>query len=62
MVFWLENLNGRDQLEDLGIGGEIILEWILGEIGWEGVDWIHVAQARDQWQVLVKALMNAQVP
>jgi hypothetical protein len=26
----------------------------LGEIGWEVVDWIDVAQDRDQW----RALMN----
>jgi hypothetical protein len=28
-VFWLENLKGRDHLEDLGVDGKIILEWIL---------------------------------
>jgi hypothetical protein len=27
--FWSEKLKGRDQLEDIGIGGKIILEWIL---------------------------------
>jgi hypothetical protein len=26
---WLENLEGRDHLEDLGVDGKIILEWIL---------------------------------
>jgi hypothetical protein len=41
-VFQLENLKGKDHLEDLSIGRRIILEWIL-EIGWEGVDWIHLA-------------------
>jgi len=30
MKFWLENLVGRDHLEDLGVDGKIILEWILG--------------------------------
>jgi hypothetical protein len=30
-LFWLENLNGRDHSEDLGIDGKIILEWILGK-------------------------------
>jgi hypothetical protein len=30
-VFWLENLNRRDHLEDLGINGKIILEWIFGK-------------------------------
>jgi hypothetical protein len=37
----LENLKGRDHSEDLGVGGRI-LEWIL-EIGWDGVDWLHLA-------------------
>jgi hypothetical protein len=46
-IFWLENLKGRDHLEDLGVDGEI-LEWILGEQG-RGMDWIHLAQDRDQW-------------
>jgi hypothetical protein len=34
----------------------------LGEIGWEGVDWIHPAQNRDEWQVLVNIVKNLQVP
>jgi hypothetical protein len=32
------------------------------EIGWEGVDWIHVPQYRDQWQALVNMVMNLWVP
>jgi hypothetical protein len=46
--FWLEDLKGRDHLEDLSIDRRIILEWILTEIEWEGVDWICLAQDRDQ--------------
>jgi hypothetical protein len=34
----------------------------LGEIGWEGVDWIHMAQERDLWRVLVNTIMNFRVP
>jgi hypothetical protein len=34
----------------------------LGEIGWGGVDWIDLAQDRDQWKSLVKAVKNLQVP
>jgi hypothetical protein len=30
-IFWFENLKGRDHLEDLGMDGKIILEWILGK-------------------------------
>jgi len=34
----------------------------LREIWWEGVDWMHLAQDRDQWQALVKMVMNLWVP
>jgi hypothetical protein len=34
----------------------------LGEIGWDGMDWIDVAQDRDQWMALVSAVMNLLVP
>jgi hypothetical protein len=34
----------------------------LREIGWDGVDWINVAQGRDQWRALVNTLLNLRVP
>jgi hypothetical protein len=34
----------------------------LGELGWDGVDWINMAQDRGQWGALVKTLVNFQVP
>jgi hypothetical protein len=34
----------------------------LGKIGWSGVDWIGLTQARDKWRALVNAVMNLQVP
>jgi hypothetical protein len=34
----------------------------LKEIGCESVDWIHLAQHRIQWWVLVKIIMNLCVP
>jgi hypothetical protein len=30
----------------------------LMEIGWKGVDWIHLAQDRDQWKAFVNMVMN----
>jgi hypothetical protein len=30
----------------------------LREIGWGGVEWIHVAQAGDQWRALVSEVMD----
>jgi hypothetical protein len=34
----------------------------LKEIQLEGVDWIQLAQGRDQWQDLVNRVMNLWVP
>jgi hypothetical protein len=34
----------------------------LRETGWDGMDWIYLAQDRDQWRALVKMVMNPQVP
>jgi hypothetical protein len=34
----------------------------LRDIGWDDMDWIHVAQHRDQWRVLVSTVLNLQVP
>jgi hypothetical protein len=48
-------------LEDPGIDGMIILGWCTGS-GMEDMDWIDVAQYRDRWQVLIKAVMNLRVP
>jgi hypothetical protein len=34
----------------------------LREIGWYGVDWIDMAQDRDQWRALVNMVLNLRVP
>jgi hypothetical protein len=34
----------------------------LKEIGWDGVDWIEMAQDRDQWGALVNTVLNRRVP
>jgi hypothetical protein len=38
-----------------------LLNWIL-EIGWDGMDWIELAQDKDQWRALVNMVMNLRVP
>jgi hypothetical protein len=30
----------------------------LKETGWEGVNWIHLAQDRDQWRAAVNTVMD----
>jgi hypothetical protein len=54
-IFSLENLKGRDHLKD-----NIITD--LMDIKLEGVDWIHLAQDRDQWRDLVNMVTNFPVP
>jgi hypothetical protein len=34
----------------------------LKEIGWGGMDWIDIAQDRNQWRALVNTVMNLRVP
>jgi hypothetical protein len=38
------------------------IEMDLREIGWEGLDWIDLAQDRGQWRALVNTVMNLRVP
>jgi hypothetical protein len=34
----------------------------LRNIGWDGMDWIELAQDRDHWRALVNTVMNLRVP
>jgi hypothetical protein len=34
----------------------------LREIGWGGMDWIDLAQDKNQWTALVKTVMNLPAP
>jgi hypothetical protein len=34
----------------------------LRKIVWDGMDWIDLAQDRDQWEALVNTIMNLRVP
>jgi hypothetical protein len=60
-------------MKDMGTDRRIILKctfdrWVdnikmnLKETGWDGVDWIDVAQDRDQWRALVNTVLNLWVP
>jgi len=56
------------QLQGLKVLGRLWHRWEdnirmdLWEIGWEGVDWIHLAEdSRDQWRAVVNTVMNLRV-
>jgi hypothetical protein len=34
----------------------------LRDVGYDGMDWIVLAQDRDQWRVFLNAVMNRRVP
>jgi hypothetical protein len=34
----------------------------VGEIGWDGMDWIDMAQNKGQWRALVSTILNLRVP
>jgi hypothetical protein len=58
----VENLQGKDHLEDQTVDGKLNIIMDLREMGWEGVDWMHLAQDRAQWQALVNMIMDLWVP
>jgi hypothetical protein len=56
-IFGLKTLKGRDHLVSLGVDAKIILEWMSGNrLG--GMDWIHLAQDRDQLWALMNMIVN----
>jgi hypothetical protein len=38
------------------------IEMDLREIGWNGVDWIDMAQDRDRWRTFVNTVLSFRVP
>jgi hypothetical protein len=55
-------LKRRENFEDLGVNAGINTGIYLNEIGWEGVDWINLAEKRDQWRALVNTVIKLQSP
>ena len=53
-VLW-ENLKARVHLEHHGQIGRVTVKWILKEIGWDAVDWFHLAHVRDKWPAVTTA-------
>jgi hypothetical protein len=52
----------RDHSEDLGKDKKNNIRMDFRERGHKVVGWIYLAQKMDQWQALVKTVMNLWVP
>jgi hypothetical protein len=52
----------NDHWEEQDVGGWTTLKWIFREIGWDGVDWIDMAQDRVRWRALVNMVLNLWIP
>jgi hypothetical protein len=60
--YWWESQKERDHWEDRDIGGVDNIKMDFREVGWDDMDWIAVAQVRDQWRALVSTVTNLRVP
>jgi hypothetical protein len=58
----VRKLEGKRQLRRLRCRWEDNIRTDLMETGWEGVNWMHVTQDRNQWQALVNTVTNLQIP
>jgi hypothetical protein len=41
---------------------DINIRMDLGDVEWDDVDWIDLAQDRNRWRALVNSVMNLRVP
>jgi hypothetical protein len=58
----VEKLEGKRPLGTPRRRSEDNIKMDLGEIGWDGMKWIHLAQDRDRRRDLVNTVMNLRVP
>jgi hypothetical protein len=57
----MENPEGKRTLGRSRSGWIVNVKKDLRERGWGGMDWIDLAQDRDQWKALVNTVMNLRV-
>jgi hypothetical protein len=62
VVYWSEKPEGKRPLGRHKRKRESNIKMDLKETEWGGVDWIYLAEDRDQWRALVNTVMNLRVP
>jgi hypothetical protein len=58
--FWWGGRKEGDHLEDLDVGGRLMLKLIL-KMWDDSMDWIDLTQVRERWKAFVNAVMNLRV-
>jgi hypothetical protein len=58
----VRNSEGERPLERPRHRWEHYIKMYLRDVGWGNMDWVHLAQDRDQWRPLVNTVMNPRVP
>jgi hypothetical protein len=53
--------DGKRPLERPRRRWEDTMKMDLRELGWESVEWVHLAQGRDQWGAVANTVMNLRV-
>jgi hypothetical protein len=59
--YWWDSQKGKRPLERPKRRWVDNIKIDLRETGWDGMDWIDLAQDRDQWRALVNTIINFRV-
>jgi hypothetical protein len=57
-IILVGKLEGKRPPERSKYRWEVTIRMDRQEIGWEGVNWMHLVQYRDQWRAIMNAAMN----
>jgi hypothetical protein len=60
-IFWLEKPEVKRPLGRPRRKCKDTIRMDLRKTGWEGVEWMHLAQDRKEWRALVNRVMNIRV-
>jgi hypothetical protein len=55
------NSEGKSSLGRRSCRWEDSIKIDLKQVGWEGVDWVELAQNKDKWRAVFKMIMNLRV-
>lgn len=63
-VYWVfvGKPDGKRPLGKCGYRWEENVKMYFKVIGWEGLDWIHLAHDRYRWQAVVNTVLNLHIP